>query len=237
MLVVGFPTHGLVGSIAAGFLVEALNMVRVARVESDGLPPTVVMLDGLVDSPIRIYSSGIVCGPDKKCSQLLVAISDIQPEAPLLNPLARAILDWAEVKGVAMIFAIEGKPIVGARAEEEPCVVAMANLAGQPVLKSSGFEAATGMITGFAAALLKVGIGRKIPVVCLVPETREDQPDGRAAARVIEAIRPLVPELSIDPAPLIEKAERMEADMRKSIRTHRQDVERLTASTPEEMYR
>lgn len=237
MLIVGFPTHGLVGSIVASYLVETLSMGLVAQVESEGLPPTVVMQDGVVASPIRIYGSGMVCGPEKKCSQLLVAISDIQPEAPLLNRLGQALVDWAEAKGVEVVFVVEGKPVEGSEATGDVHVVALANVAGVPTLKSCGFPRASGMLTGFGAAVLRAGIGSKLPIVCLVSEAHRDHPDGRAAAKVIESVRPLVSQLPLDPEPLRQRAETLEVEQRKTLKSHRANVQKLTESPTGEMFR
>ena len=237
MLIVGFPTHGLVGSITTAFLVDALKMVPLAEVDSEALPPTVTMRDGIVESPIHIYASGVVCGPDKKCSQLLVAVSEIQPEPALLNPLGTAIVAWAEDRGVRMILVVEGEPTQTLSAQESLQVVAIANKAGESVLKSSGFLPASGMLTGFGAAILRAGLHQKIPILCLVAETTEGHPDARAAEKIIESIQPMVPQISLDPEPLRQQAQLIEAAQRKALQGHRDSVRRLTTSEPAEMYR
>src|SRR5579863_754358 len=105
MMVVGFPTHGLVGSVAASYLVHTLDMTSVAYMVSESFPPTVIMEEGVVSAPVRFYASKVVCGVDRSCEQLVVAISDIQPPPELLNHLGRSILDWAEQKGIQLIVA------------------------------------------------------------------------------------------------------------------------------------
>ncbi len=236
MMIVGFPTHGLVGSVAIKYLVETLEMTPVARVESPSLPPTVVMDEGLVDSPIRVYASRMACGPDKKCGQLVVAISEIAIDAPLIGAVGEARLDWAEAKGVKMIFAIEGKPREGGSANEEIPVLALGNAPGLPGIRSYGFPRASGMLTGFGAAVLKAGLGRKIPIVCLLPEAEKDRPDGRAAAKVVETIRPLVPQLGLDPGPLRQKSEELETEQREHLHAQRDAVTQLANAVPFGIY-
>ena len=68
MMIVGFPTHGLVGSVAASYLVHALDMTAIAYAMSEGFPPTVIMEEGIVSAPVRIYASKLVCGPDHACA-------------------------------------------------------------------------------------------------------------------------------------------------------------------------
>jgi uncharacterized protein len=239
MMVVGFPTHGLVGSVAASYLVHTLDMAAVAYVTSEDFPPTVIMEEGVVSAPIRFYASKVVCGPDRSCEQLVVAISDIQPPPETLNHLARTILDWAETKGVQLIVAVEGQPL-----EEEvrgdARVVAMANRAAAPLLEKYKFEPANGVVTGFAGALLLSAIGRGVPVLCLVAQAHKDYPDARAAAKVIETVNPLVPMLVLDTKPLREKAQEIESEVRRNLTKQQQSMTAMReteAVGPGEMYR
>ena len=50
-MVIGFPTHGLVGSVAALYLVHALDMTNVAYMVSGEFPPTVIMEEGRGERP------------------------------------------------------------------------------------------------------------------------------------------------------------------------------------------
>ncbi len=239
MMIVGFPTHGLVGSVAASYLVHALDMTPVAYVASEGFPPTVIMEGGAVSSPVRMYASKLVCGVDRKCDQLVVAISDIQPPVELLNGLGRSLLDWAERKGIQMVVAVEGQPVdEGVRGDAR--VVAMANRPAVPVIEKLGFEPANGVITGFAGGMLLSALGRHLPVLCLVAQAHKDFPDARAAAKVIESINPLVPMLALDTKPLREKARLLEAQMRKSLDDQKKSMtsmRQIETEGPGEMYR
>lgn len=239
MMVIGFPTHGLVGSVAASYLVHALDMTSVAYMTSDHFPPTVIMEEGVVSAPVRFYVSKMVCGVDRSCEQLLVAISDIQPPPETLPDLSRQLLDWAERKGVQLLVVVEGQP-VDEEVQGDARVVAMANRAAAPLLGKYSFDPANGAVTGFAGGLLLASIGRQLPVLCLVAQAHKDFPDARAAAKVIESINPLVPLLVLDTKPLREKAEEIEGEVR---RTLRQQEKSLSGSRqpelagPGEMYR
>lgn len=237
MLIVGFPTHGLVGSIAAGYLVQSLNMVPMGYVTGDVLPPTVVMDEGSAASPFRLYASGVVCGPDRKCSQLLVALSDIQPETGLMNRFGRTLLDWAESKGVSLVVVIEGKPVEGRNVSQEVRVVAAANPAGKTVMESCGFEGASGQMTGMGGAFLRESLERSLPVVCLIPEVSKEQPDSGAAAKVVELVQPLVPSLPIDAEPLRVAAQALERSQKVKITDHKSSLQSLSTKGTEGLYR
>ena len=239
MMVVGFPTHGLVGSVAASYLVHTLDMTAVAYMTSEEFPPTVIMEEGVVSAPVRFYASKVVCGVDRSCEQLVVAISDIQPPAEMLGRLGRAVLDWAEAKGIQLVVAVEGQPL-----EEEvhgdARVVAMANRAAAPLLGKYRFEPANGVVTGFAGGLLLSALGRGTPVLCLVAQAHKDYPDARAAAKVIETINPLVPMLVLDTKPLREKAQEIESEVRRNLTKQHQSMTAMRDAEPVgpgEMYR
>ncbi len=239
MMVVGFPTHGLVGSVAASYLVHSLDMSPVAYMVSEAFPPTVIMEEGVVSAPVRLYASKLVCGVDRSCDQLVVVMADIQPPTGTLNLLGRTLLDWAEHKGVQLVVAIEGQPIDG-EVQGDARVVAMANRAAAPLLGKYGFQAANGVVTGLAGGLLLGAIGRVTPVLCLIAQAHKDYPDARAAAKVIETVNPLVPLLLLDTKPLREKARQIEAEVRKTLQQTREPASPLRvgdAEGPGEMYR
>jgi len=239
MMVVGFPTHGLVGSVAASYLVHALDMSLVAYITSEQFPPTVIMEEGVVNAPVRLYASKLVCGVDRSCDQLVVVIADIQPPVGMLNELGRVLLDWAEAKGVQLVIAIEGQPIES-EIHGDARVVAMANRAAAPLLERYAFQAANGVVTGLAGGIMLGALGRVTPVLCLVAQAHKDYPDARAAAKVIETVNPLVPLLVLDTKPLREKARQIESEVRKTLQQTRESVSKMRAAEtegPGEMYR
>ncbi|MCI4320473.1 MAG: PAC2 family protein [Thermoplasmata archaeon] len=239
MMVVGFPTHGLVGSVAASYLVHTLDMSNIGYMISESFPPTVIMEEGVVNAPVRLYASKLVCGVDRNCEQLVVAISDIQPPPEILNVLARRLLEWSEEKGIQLVVAVEGQP-VDDEVSGDARVVAMANRAGAPILGKYNFEPANGVVTGFAGGLLLAAISRPTQVLCIVAQAHKDYPDARAAAKVIETINPLVPMMMIDTNPLREKARQIEAQVRKSLAQQREQASEMRQPQtpgPGEMYR
>jgi uncharacterized protein len=236
MLVVGFPTHGLVGSVAVSYLVHSLEMSPIGHMLSDRFPPTVVMEAGVVQPPVRLYASRQICGVDGKCSQLVAVLSDIQPPPELLNPIGERLLDYAEARGIQLVVALEGQP-VEQRSRGDVRVVAMCNSSAVDVLESYRFPRATGLVTGFAGALLLASVGRKLPVLCLVAQAHKSHPDARAAARMLEIIRPMVPMLVIDTMPLKRKAEEIEGELRRNMVQQRASLKELEEPGGGEMYR
>ncbi len=240
MMVLGFPTHGLVGSVAASYLVHTLDMNAIAYAMSEAFPPTVIMEEGIVSAPVRVYASKVVCGPDRRCDQLVVALSDIQPSAEMLNRLSRTLLDWAEAKGIQLVVAVEGQPLDDDSTMTDARVVAMTNRAAADLLEKYRFDRANGVVTGFSGSLMLSAIGRQLPTICLVAQAHKEYPDARAAAKVIESINPLVPMLVLDTKPLRDKARQIESEVRKNLAQQRQSLNTMRQAEtegPGEMYR
>jgi uncharacterized protein len=239
MMVVGFPTHGLVGSVAASYLVHTLDMSQVAYMVSEQFPPTVIMEEGVVGAPVRFYASKLVCGVDRSSDQIVVVIADIQPPVGMLNTMGRALLDWAESKQIQLVIAVEGQPLQD-EARSDARVVAMANRAAAPLLEKYRFTAANGVVTGLAGGLLLGAIARTTPVLCLVAQAHKDYPDARAAAKVIETVKPLVPLIVLDTKPLRDEARQIESEVRKTLKQARESISSMRtpdSEGPGEMYR
>lgn len=226
MLIVGFPTFGLVGSVAANYLVHSMEMKLIGHMSSKGFPPTVIMENGVVEMPVRMYATKVVCGIDNKCNQLVVMISDIQPSMEQLNRMADTILDWAEEREISLVVALEGHPFKE-EAQGDPQVVAMTNRSAMDVFEKYGFSKASGMISGFTGALLLSSVERKMPVVSLVTQAHKEYPDANASALLLEAMNPLVPLVLIDTKPLREKALQIESELRKNLDVQRTSMRGL----------
>jgi len=89
----GFPDVGLVGVLASSHVISELNLVEMAYVDSDLLPPVVVLHKGLPRAPMRILG-------DK---DLLVIISEAAVPAKGVQRLMRSFVEWAKMKKVKMI--------------------------------------------------------------------------------------------------------------------------------------
>ena len=227
LLVIGVPTHGLAASIATHYLVRSLEMPHVAHLDGSEHPPTISVDEG----PVRPL---VVCGPEGKCDRLAMVSSDIQPPAELLRPVARTILARAQTGEVGLVVVLEGSLAEEEESEQE--VAAAANVLGQPIPRVAGVGGIEGSITGFTGALFLEGIGRPIPAVGLVVRSRKSHPDARAAARLIEPVRRLIPKIPIDADPLRGKAEESERATRTNLPAQSRSMESLRTTPPSSMY-
>ena len=228
----GFPSVGLVSSIVANYLINALNLTQIGIMDSIYFPTVALVRDGQPMNPVRIYAGPKVEGHD----QVVVFISEFQPPPNLIKAIAATVLDWAQDARCNLLVCPEGLIIDGEGAvDEEDRQVevygigstdkAMEMLRGNRV---TIFE--EGVITGVAGVLLNEGRKRDFDVITLLSEAHPDYPDARAAARVIETIDKLLLHTELDAKPLYEEAERIEMQL-KSIH-HQADAAKKPGTEP-----
>jgi uncharacterized protein len=97
MVVVSFPTVGLVSSIVANFLVTNLKLELIGGVSSDDFYPAAIISDGIPTPPVRIFAGDNVCGPDDVCDQIVVITSELPVRTAAFSPLADKIIEWKEL--------------------------------------------------------------------------------------------------------------------------------------------
>ena len=76
----GFPSVGLVSSIAANYLIKVLNMEQVGIMDSESFPTVSLIRDARPLSPVRIYAGE----KGRRGDQIVAFISEFQPPAPLI---------------------------------------------------------------------------------------------------------------------------------------------------------
>jgi uncharacterized protein len=212
MLIVAFPTVGLVSLIAGRFVIDALDLEEVGSIESPFIIPATVIHKGKPLPPVRIYTGKKKCGPNGSCSQLSIILSEFMPEWEIMNPLAETILTWAQQNKCKYLVILEGTNAVGEKTTSTPEVYGLGSTAAMRELlkKYQIEETQEGLITGMSGLLLYKGAQRNLNVLCLLSEVRVSYPDSRGAGRLLEKLNLLIPEIKIDPEPLYKEAESIE---------------------------
>ncbi|KYK23404.1 hypothetical protein AYK21_02620 [Thermoplasmatales archaeon SG8-52-2] len=216
LLVVAFPTVGLISSIAGHFIIDTLKLEEIGTIISKEFMPATVIHKSKPSPPVRIYAGKRECGPDGTCEQLAVIISEFMPPYNMIKPLADIILDWANKKGCKLVVALEGTHAVG-EGKKEPKVYGIgSNNSMKDYLKSYKIEETKeGMITGVTGVLLYSGVLMKRDVICLLSEAHSAFPDSRAAGNLLKKLDIMLPEIKIDPKPLYKEAEKIENQIKK----------------------
>jgi uncharacterized protein len=237
MLVVAFPTVGLVSSIAGRFIIDSLKLDEIGAIVSNNFMPATVIHNSIPSPPVRIYTGEKICGPDGSCEQIAVIISEFMPPMETIKLLGDTILEWSDKKGCKTIVALEGTHAVGDVKKQKLQVFGVAsNPTMKNILKKHKIEETKeGMITGVSGVLLYEGVLMNHDVLCLLAEAHASYPDSRAAGNLLEKLDIMLPEIKIDPKPLYKEAEEIEKNIRKFLEQSRPTAPSMP-SVPHPMY-
>jgi uncharacterized protein len=218
MVIVGFPSVGLVSSIAANFIVRSMKLDRQAAIISKDFPPFTIIHEGVPSPPMRIYSGHRDCEEKngEMCEKLAVITCEFMPQPDLIKDLSDVILSWCKKKGISTILTLEGINMVG-ESESKVYGVGTTRKTRDTLGKYGIKELKEGMVTGVSGLLLSEGERYQMDVICLLGSARTDLPDARGAANLLDVIGDMLPEIKLDPEPLIKEAEQIETDMQKAM--------------------
>jgi uncharacterized protein len=208
----GFPSVGLVSSIAANYLIKVLDMDQIGVMDSIHFPTVSLIREAKPLSPVRIYAGR----KDKGGGDQIVAfISEFQAPPNLIRPISYTLVDWAIEQRCRMIVSPEGlvvDPELRDSAEISDVVFGIASTQrGRELLKQHGIQSfEEGVISGVAGVLLNEGRKRDFDILTLLAEAHPDFPDAKAAALVLEAIDEILLGIEFDAKPLFEEAQRIE---------------------------
>ena len=215
VLIDGFPSIGLVGTIVANFLINTLKLEQIGIIDSPRFPAISVVKAGEPHSPMRLYSGEQVCN-DGTCNQVVVCVSEFTPPAEITKDLVNSLLDWAEKNGCTKVISAEGFNSGPKEKGKENEIYGITSTEGSRVwIEEAKVKPFTyGTVGGITGALLNEGKIRKMNVLGLLAEVSEDLPDARAAASVIKAIDELLLAIELDPEPLLKEAESLEQEVK-----------------------
>ncbi len=174
-VIAGFPSIGLVSTIVANYMIDALGLKQIGAMDSAYFPTLSVVHTGEPLSPVRIYGGTLNNG-----QKLAVFVSEFKPKANLINSLSDAIMAWSKKKGCKLLISPEGMVVEGKSSETEMIVDAYAigstENARATLTAKNIPQFKNGIIAGVSGVLLNKGkhetsvIGIEIPVGPLYDE-------------------------------------------------------------------
>lgn len=218
-----FPSAGLAATVAAHYMVRALNLPRIGVFDSEDALPLAIVQRGDVQPTIRVYGSGA----------LAIVLSEFPPGLGTVRPIADAILDGAERLKARLVLAVEGvlPHPMGEEDGEETTPLPDEQVWSVPARHSPALDEqfarakarplTEGVIGGVSGALLVRGQRRNVPVAALLVSAKDTEgyPDHRAGAALIETIDRMMPEFKIDTGPLRTQAVLIEQALRSAMKS------------------
>lgn len=206
-LIEGFPGIGLVGTIAAGYIVEKRKMEPIGYISSDKFPPMTTIHQGRPYFPARIYR-------DKR-GDFCVLFAEFVVPASSVNDLSSLILQFAKQKGIKQIVSLAG---MSSQKEGGTDIFAIAsNDETANYLKNKRVKMIQeGVTTGVSGVLLAKCAADNFPAFSLLAESKSGYPDPRASATLVEKLDGLLG-LKIDIKSLLAEAGMIETKMRKML--------------------
>ncbi len=199
----GFPSVGMVNTIAANYLLATLNLDQIAALDSDRFPAVSMIYANKPKFPARIYASEKL--------KTVVFLSEFRILPYLYRPLAKTLLNWAKEQKCSLIISPVGYPVQLLSIEKELDVMGVGSTdrARQRLVSSDIKQLNIGIIPGISGLLLNEGRWANFDVISLVIPIQPDIPEVKAAVEAVEVIDKLIPEIKVDVAPLHQEAERI----------------------------
>lgn len=175
-LVVGLPDVGLVGVLAVSHMVSTLGLKEVGHIESEELPPVVVLHDGQPKNPIRLFAG----------QSLVALLAETTIPVTLVTALAKAISDWAQKRKAELVVCAGGMGVQNRIDIDRPKVFAALSYKNLESRLNGSAEVLTeGYIVGVYALILKRAIETASPAIALLAQSYYNHPDPEAAAQTI----------------------------------------------------
>jgi len=209
--IVGFPGIGLVGSILTSFVIRELKMETIAAVVSPEFPPYALIHNGKPYPPIRIYGCSREHVTDD-CGDLILVTSEITLRPESYYDVDAVLKRFFEEIGVSTVIAIEGIPQLD---NDVKILACGSTAAAREMIDSLGVKRLDdGLVRGLTGVMLYEAFYSGNDVIAILCPANPTLPDPRSAARILEPLSKLMPELKIDTKPLYKEAEEMESKMK-----------------------
>ena len=186
--------------------------------DSDLLPPIVVLRKGLPRAPMRILANG----------SLLVTIAETAISAGGVQRLIRSFVEWVKSKDVKILIPIGGIPVQNRQDIEEPKVFgAASNTDMINLLEQKGVSVLKeGYMVGPQALIMRYCAERNTPAVALLAQSFYNYPDPEAAAAALKQLANIT-ELKVDVSKLFEKGEEIRLRAKDVMKRTQQELNKM----------
>lgn len=207
--------------IATSYIISELDFPEIAYVDSDLLPPVVVLHDGLPHAPLRIYGG----------KNLIATISEMPVSAAALHPVMRALVDWGQSKKAKIMISMGGLPVENRQDIKDPKVFGAASSQDLvDFLQKKGLDILKeGYMVGPQALTMRFCAERNIPAIALLAQSFYNYPDPEAAAATIREVAKIA-DVKVDVSQLLEKGEEIRLRARDIMKRTQKELTQMKKS-------
>ena len=203
IIIEAFPGFGLVGTIAAEFLIDHLKTEQIGKIWFEEMPAMTAIHNEKVVQPMGIFYNA---------KYNIVIIHVVTNAQGVEWKVSDALLDLAKQLKAREIISLEGVGSPTGSNESRSFFYANKEK-NRAKFKNIGIgPLKEGIIMGVTSALM-LKVDSIVPMSCIFAETHSQLPDSKAAAKVIEALDKYL-NLKVDTKPLVKTAEKFEAKLK-----------------------
>ena len=204
IVIEGFPSSGLVGTITARHIVEELDMDVIGYLESDKIPNVAIIHEFKPMHPIQIYSKG----------NLVLMSSELIMPFFFIPKISKCIRNWFDEISPSEIISMAG--IGGVKGTEKEHKIFGVTTSPKFKRKLDDLNVKMireGILTGISSDLLFYCIRHNIPALSLMVETHNIL-DQVAAASLLKVLNGDL-DLNIETDNLIRDGEQVQEEIKK----------------------
>jgi len=217
--IIGFPSSGLVSSIAANYYVSQLKMPVIAGFFGPDLPPYSFIYEGNAYPPIRVYGYKGKEKRGKKGKDVVICLSEYAPKPEQCYSVVHEICTYLRSIGSKEVICLEGVP----RMNEEDNMVVCGSGPGAPeMVKKTKLKAMeSGMVRGTTGVMLYSGPFFGFDVMAVIVPGNQSLPDPGSAAGIITPVSKVVPGFKVDTSMLLKEADEIDKRLQEqTVTTH-----------------
>lgn len=230
ILLVGFPSNGLIGTFAISYLVYHLKMKQIGEMEHPGLLPTLFIENGEIFGPIRVY----------KKDNLYVIMSDLPFDPEQSHDFASAVIKFAKDNDIGKSIIVSGLESHNRDPKDPKAFGLITHQKLEKLLYDNQIpKFLSGSIFGTDAAVISAFRDSQIPALALYCECHPFFPDPEASVKAITKLSQIL-NVKVDTTEIQKKIEYLRIQhrnlMQETVAALQQQAERKSSGRMPKIY-
>ena len=222
VMIIGFPSTGLVGAFAVSYIVKSLEMKRIEELEVFNVLPSVWIQKGNVYGPFQIYNK----------DNIYVVLSDVPLFSESAYSFVQSSIEYGNKIGIGKIIVPRGMTIVGPEENSPQSFGLVVDEKFKNLLKEYNLPTVLdASIVGADAGAISALKKSSIPNLILYTICNMKFPDANAVIKAIETIAQII-DVKIDTSEFEEKLEKISKNNERLIEQTRKILENPAEKPP-----